>query len=40
MFGGLIVVAIAVPATVLYLRNRHRLPPPREMLRWLVDFES
>ena len=40
VFGGLIVVAIAVPATVLYLRNRHRLPPPREMLRWLVDFES
>ncbi|MDE2668416.1 MAG: TVP38/TMEM64 family protein [Chloroflexota bacterium] len=40
VFGGLIVVAIAVPATVLYLRNRHRLPPPREVLRWLVDLES
>lgn len=40
VFGGLIVVAIAVPATVLYLRNRHRLPPPREMLRWLLDLES
>ena len=38
--GGLIVVAITVPATVLYLRNRHRLPPPRELLRSLADWGS
>ena len=40
VFGGLIIVAIATPATILYLRYRDRLPPPREMLRWLVEFES
>lgn len=38
VMGGLIVVAIAVPATVLYLRNRHRLPPPRELLRQLGEY--
>lgn len=40
VFGGLIIVAIATPATILYLRYRDRLPPPREMLQWLVDFGS
>ena len=40
VFGGLIIVAIATPATILYVRYRDRLPPPREMLRWLVDLES
>ena len=38
--GGLIIVALTVPATVLYVRNRHRLPPPRELLRSLIDFGS
>ncbi len=38
--GGLIVVAIVTPATILYLRNRHRLPPPREMLRTLGEWTS
>ena len=38
--GGLVVVAIAVPATVLYVRNRHRLPPPRELLRSLAEWGS
>ena len=40
VFGGLIIVAIATPATILYVRYRDRLPPLREMLRWLVDLES
>ena len=38
--GGLIIVAITVPATVLYVRNRHRLPPPRELLRSLAEWTS
>ncbi len=38
VMAGLVVVAIAVPATVLYLRNRHRLPPPRELLRQLGEY--
>lgn len=40
IFGGLIVVAVTVPATVLYVRNRHRLPPPRELLRTLAEWSS
>ncbi len=38
--GGLIVVAITVPATILYLRNRYRLPPPRKLLRSLIASAS
>lgn len=40
VFGGLIIVALVTPATILYVRYRDRLPPPREMLRWLLDSES
>ena len=40
VFGGLIIVALATPATILYVRYRDRLPPPREMLRWVLDLES
>lgn len=40
VFGGLIIVAITIPATVLYVRNRHRLPPPRELLRSLAEWGS
>ena len=40
VFGGLIIVALATPATVLYVRYRDRLPPPREMLRSLADWAS
>ncbi len=40
VFGGLIAVAIAIPATILYVRNRHRLPPPRELLRLLGEWGS
>ena len=38
--GGLIIVAIVTPATILYLRYRHRLPPPREMWRSLMEWAS
>ena len=38
--GGLIIVALTVPATVLYVRNRHRLPPPRKLLRSLIEWGS
>ena len=40
VFGGLIIVAIVTPATILYVRYRDRLPPPREMLRALADWAS
>lgn len=33
--GALVLLAIAVPATIFYLRNRHNLPPPGEWLRAL-----
>ena len=38
--AGLILVAIAVPATILYVHNRDRLPPPRELLRTLAALAS
>ncbi len=40
VFGGLIIVALATPATILYVRYRDRLPPPREILRSLADWAS
>jgi len=40
VFGGLIIVAIATPATILYLRYRDRLPPPRELLRQVLEWAS
>ena len=38
--AGLILVAITIPATILYIRNRHRLPPPRELMRTLAALAS
>ena len=38
--GGLIIVALTAPATILYLRYRRRLPPPRELLRSLAEWAS
>ena len=40
VFGGLIIVAIVTPATILYVRYRDRLPPLRELLRQALDFAS
>ncbi len=40
VFGGLIIVAIVTPATILYVRYRNRLPPLRELLRQALDFAS
>ena len=40
VFGGLIIVAIVTPATILYVRYRDRLPPLRDLLRQVLDFTS
>lgn len=37
--AGMILVALAVPSTVFYLRNREKLPPIGEMLRRLAGEE-
>lgn len=37
--AGMIVVALTVPATIFYLRNRDRLPPLAELLRRLAGEE-
>ena len=37
---SMIIVALTVPATVFYLRNRHRLPPLGEMLRKFAGIEE
>ncbi len=37
--AGMIVVALTVPATIFYLRNRDRLPPLDEMLRRMAGEE-
>lgn len=33
--AGIVVVAVSVPTTIMYMRYRDRLPAPREMLRML-----